>query len=48
MSRIARVTAGALLAATALAVAPAPASAEFPPECTVSWHGKYPVVTCTL
>lgn len=59
MSRLARVTAGAVLAATAFAAAPA--SAEFPPECTVTfkdqkfsgpgggtWIMTYPVVTCTL
>lgn len=46
MTRIARITAGAVLAATAFAAVPA--TAEFPPECKVRWQGGAPVVTCTL
>lgn len=57
MSRIARIAAGVVLAATAFSTAPA--SAEFPPDCTVEWEGQrfggpgggtwymeYPVIVC--
>lgn len=46
MSRIARITAGAVLVASALAAVPA--SAEFPPECKIRWHGGVPTIICTL